>query len=254
MKNYIIVAVIISVVYLIYLFRDYILWFLDALKVTHSNKKGIKDIQKQGMNKRNLSNQAIEKYMDESKKYLDRLEIDVGREFKLNQELERHLRYSRFSEKYVLELFHEILNYLNLDKEKVTLKINYISSKYAMHYAGLYSEKKEDTNDRTVIINIQNDMTMDTVISILAHESTHYLLLSNKIELKDRMKNECLTDIAALMLGFGKFMVEGYKISNRVIYDAEFHRSIKKDRVGYLSYKDIKYAMKKFKYYKTKIL
>ena len=83
MKNYIIVAVIISVVYLIYLFRDYILWFLDALKVTHSNQKGIKDIQKQGMNKRNLSNQAIEKYMDESKKYLDRLEIDVGKEFEL---------------------------------------------------------------------------------------------------------------------------------------------------------------------------
>lgn len=254
MKNYIIVAVIISVIYLIYLFRDYIAWFLDALKVTHSNQKGIKDIQKQGMNKRNLSNQAIEKYMDESKKCLDKLGINVSKKFELNQELERHLRYSRFSEKYVLELFHEILNYLNLDKEKVTLKINYISSKYAMGYAGLYTEKKEDTSDRTVVINIQNDMTMDTVISILAHESTHYLLLSNKIELKDRMQNECLTDVTAIMLGFGKFMVEGYKISNRVIYDAEFHRSIKKNRVGYLSYKDIKFALGKLKKYKNKII
>lgn len=254
MKSYIIVAVIISIVYLIYLFRDYIIWFFGALKVTFLNQKGIKDIQKEGMNKRNLTNELVKKYMDESKKYLDRLGIDVGKEFVLNQELERHLRYSRFSEKYVLELFHEILNYLKLDKEQVTLKINYISSKYAMQYAGLYSEKKEDTNDRIVVINIQNDMTMDTVISILAHESTHYLLLSNKIQLKDRMANECLTDVTAIMLGFGKFMVEGYKISNRVIYDAEFHRSIKKDRVGYLSYKDIKYAMKKLKFYKTKIL
>lgn len=252
MKNYIIVAVIISVVYLIYLFRDYIMWFLDALKVTHSNQKGIKDIQKEGMDKRNLSNESILKYMEESKKCLDKLGINVGNKFELNQELERHLRYSRFSEKYVLELFHEILNYLNLDKEKVTLKINYISSKYSMQYAGLYTEKKEDTNDRTVVINIQNDMTMDTVISILAHESTHYLLLSNKIELKDRMANECLTDVTAIMLGFGDFMVEGYKISNRVIYDAEFHRSIKKNRVGYLSFKDIKYANKNFKKYKNK--
>lgn len=250
MNNYIIVGVLISLVCVIYIFRDYIVCFFGALKVTHSNQKGIKDIQKQGMNKRNLSNQAIEKYMDFSKKYLDRLEKDIGKEFKLNDELERHLRYSRFSEKYVLELFNEILEFMNLDKEKVELKINYISSKYAMQYAGLYSEKKEDTNDRMVIINIQNDMTMNTVISILAHESTHYLLLSNKIELKDRMANECLTDVTAIMLGFGKFMKEGYKISNRVIYDAEFHRSIKKDRVGYLSYTDIEYVIKNLKKYK----
>lgn len=228
MKTYIIIAIVIASGYLIYFFRDYIIWFFGALKVTFLNQKGIKDIQKQGMNKRNLSNESIQKYMDESKKYLDRLEFDIGKEFILDQELERHLRYSRFSEKYVLELFYEILNYLNLKKENVELKINYVSSKYAMQYAGLYSEKKEDTNDRVVIINIQNDMTMDTVISILAHESTHYLLLSNKIQLKDRMQNECLTDVSAIMLGFGKYMVEGYKISNRVIYDAEFHRSIKK--------------------------
>ena len=254
MNFYFIVATLISLICVIYIFRDYIAWFLDALKVTHSNKKGIKDIQKQGMNKRNLSNQAVEKYMGLSKKYLDRLEIDIGKEFKLNQELERHLRYSRFSEKYVLELFNEILDYIKLDKDKVALKINYISSKYAIQYAGVYSDKKENTDGRMVIINIQNDMTMDTVISILAHESTHYLLLSNKIELKDRMANECLTDVTAIMLGFGKFMQEGYKISNRVIYDAEFHRSIKKDRVGYLSYKDIKYVIKNLKKYKNKII
>ena len=64
------------------------------------------------------------------------------------------------------------------------------------------------------------------------------------------MANECLTDVTAIMLGFGKFMKEGYKISNRVIYDAEFHRSIKKDRVGYLSYKDIEYVIKNLKKYK----
>lgn len=251
MNLYIIVAIFLSLACVVYIFKDYILWFLDALKVTFLNQKGIKDIQKQGMNKRNLSNKTLDKYMIESKKYLDILGIDIGKKFKLNQELERHLRYSRFSEKYVLELFNEILNYMNLNKENVELKINYISSKYAMQYAGLYSEKKEDTNDRIVIINIQNDMTMDTVISILAHESTHYLLLSNKIELKDRMANECLTDVTAIMLGFGQFMIEGYKISNKVIYDAEFHRSIKKNRVGYLSYKDIKYAVRKLKKYKS---
>ena len=247
MGTYIIIGVIITFIFLLILFKDELIWFISAIKVTFLNQKGIKDIQKEGMNKRNLTNESIKNYIKESVKHLNSLGIDYSRTFELNQELERHLRYSRFSEKYVLELFYEILEYMNLNKENVTLKINYISSKYYMKYAGLYAENKEDTNNKTVVINIQNDMTMDTVISILAHECTHYLLLSNKIQLKDRLQNECLTDITAIVLGFGKFMVEGYKISNRVIYDAEFHRSIKKDRVGYLSYKDVKHALKEYK-------
>lgn len=244
MKLGIILLVIFTIGYLIYLFKDYILWFLDAIKVTFLNQKGVKDIQKEGMNKRNLKNDDIKKYIEMSKKALDKLNVKYNRKFILNQELERHLRYSRFSEKYVLELLHEILEYMNLDKDNIKLKINYISSKYYMQYAGMYSENVDYSKEKEILINIQNDMSMDTVISILAHECTHYLLLSNNIKIENRMQNECLTDITAIVLGFGKFMVEGYKISNRVIYDEEFHRSIKKDRVGYLSYKDVKYAIK----------
>lgn len=244
MKIGITIVIIFSIIYLIFLFRDYILWFIDALKVTFLNQKGIKDIQKKDMNKRNLKNDEIKKYIEISKKYLDKLNVKYNRKYELSQELERHLRYSRFSEKYVLELFYEILEYMNLDKENIKLKINYISSKYYMQYAGMYSENKDYSKVREILINIQNDMTMDTVISILAHECTHYLLLSNNIKIENTMKNECLTDVTAIVLGFGKFMIEGYKISNKVIYDEEFHRSIKKDRVGYLSYKDVKYAIK----------
>ncbi len=238
------IIIILTIGYLIFLFKDYIIWFLQTAKVTFLNQKGVKDIQKEGMNKRNLKNEDIKKYIEISKKSLDKLNIDYNRKFILNQDLERHLRYSRFSEKYVLELLNEILEYMGLDKEKINLKVNYISSKYYMQYAGMYSEKLEHTDEKQILINIQNDMTMDTVISILAHECTHHLLLSNNIKIENRIQNECLTDITAIVLGFGKFMVEGYKISNRVIYDEEFHRSIKKDRVGYLSYKDVKYTIK----------
>lgn len=244
MKSIIIIAVFLGIIYFIYLVKDYIFWFFDALKVTFLNQKGIKDIQKKGMDKRNLKNEEINNYIKLSKQYLEELGISINRKFVLKQDLERHLRYSRFSEKYVLELFHEILEYMNLNKENIKLKINYISSKYYVKYAGIYYDNKYHTDEKEVVINIQNDMTMDTVISILAHESTHYLLMSNKIQLKDRLENECLTDITAIVLGFGKFMKEGYRISNKVIYDEEFHRSVKKDRVGYLSYKDVKYAIK----------
>ena len=265
MKIVLLVSVIVILIYIIYLFRYYILWFFNVLRVTLKNKKGIKDLQKVGMNNRNVDNESLKRYVNLSKRYLELLNISYDKNFNLNKELERHLIYSRFSEKYLQELLIEILNFYKLSKDKIDLKVNYISSKYSLKYAGLYvdneniiektnqickdNEKdtkvKENLNDKKeIILYIQNDMTLNTIISILAHECTHYLLITNKIFLKNRIQNECLTDVTAVIAGFGKYMVEGYKISNKVIYDEINHRSIKKNRVGYLSYKDIEYVLK----------
>ena len=100
--NLIIIIVILVICYLVYLFRHYIYWFFDAVKVTHLNQKGIKDIQKEGMNKRNLSNQDLKLYIEMAENNLKSINAQVKRNYILNQELERHLRYSRFEEKYVL--------------------------------------------------------------------------------------------------------------------------------------------------------
>ena len=137
--KYFIIAIIIAIILIfIYEGRYYILWFISELRVTLKNKKSIKDIQKKGMNSRNINNENLLKFIETSKKYLDRLGIDIGRKFILKEDLERHLRYSRFSEKYILELLNEILSYMNLDSESVVLKVNYISSKNFISYAGLY--------------------------------------------------------------------------------------------------------------------
>ncbi len=245
MNKIVIATILIIIIYLLYEFRYYIKWFFDAVKITFLNRKGVKDIQKLGMNNRNLSNEDIDSYIKISKEYLQKLGININRRFILNKELERHLKYSRFSEKYVLELFNNILDYLYLDKNNISLKVNYISSKAYLEYAGMYKDQIYYSNQKQILINIQNDMELETIISTVAHECTHYLLLSNNIELKDRLQNECLTDITAILLGFGDYMLEGYKISNKVIYDEINHRSIKKDQIGYLTYKDVKYAKRK---------
>jgi len=240
-KYVIIILAIIFCTYIIFMLRREIRWFIRAGIVTYKNQKGIKKLQKVGMNKRNLTNEALKKYIKLSKQYISKLKLENNRVFEVNPELERHLRYSRFSEKYVLELFNEIINYMRLDSNKVALNIKYISSKTYLGYAGLYSEKGDI---KQITINIRNDMTINTIISVLAHEATHHLLLSNGIKLQERIQNECLTDVAAVILGFGKYMVEGYKIANNVIYDEINKRTVNKDRVGYLTYKDIKYVIK----------
>ena len=268
MRTFLLVSIIIILLYIAYLYRYYILWFFNVLKVTLKNKKSITDLQKQGMNNRNVDNDSLKRYIDLSKKYLKTLDIPNNREFILNKDLERHLLYSRFSEKYLHELLNEILDYYKLSKDNINLKVNYISSKYSVKYVGLYVDKEntletankintiEETSEikneeftkKEIILYIQNDMTLNTIISILAHECTHYLLMTNKIIIKKRIQNECLTDVTAVIAGFGKYMVEGYKISNKVIYDEINHRSIKKNRVGYLSYKDIQYVIKNGKH------
>ena len=254
MKNYIIAGIIVLLLYIAYLYRYYILWFFQTFIITLKNKKGIKDIQKEGMDRRNLSDESIKKYIELSLDALDRIGLSCDRIFILNQDLERHLRYSRFSEKYLKELLIEILKYMNLKEENLELEVHYISSKYFPQYAGLYIDKVQNVEKRKIVLNIQNDMTMDTVISVLAHECTHYLLLSSNIQIKDTKQNECLTDVTAIIVGFGKYMVEGYKISNKVVYDEINHRSIKKNRVGYLSYKDIEFVLKYIKKLKRKFV
>jgi len=242
--KYIIIISIILIIFFWIIFKYEILWFLKALDITRKNKKGIKDIQKLGINIRNLSNKQLKEYIKISKKYLKNLNLEKNKKFKINKELERHLRYSKFSEKYVEELFNEILNHMKLKNKKVKLKINYISSKYYIPYAGLYSDQSET---KEITINIKNNMTLNTIISILAHECTHYLLLSNNIKLEEQIQNECLTDVTTILLGFEKYMLEGYKIFNNVIYDEENKRLIDKNRVGYLTYKDIKYVARNMK-------
>ena len=212
MKYYILIGTIIILIYIAYLYRYYILWFLNTLKVTIKNKKGIKDLQKVGMNNRNVDNDSLKRYINLSKKYLDKLGLSYNKNFILNKELERHLIYSRFSEKYLQELLIEILNFYKMSKENVNLKVNYISSKYALKYAGLYVDKEntieknsqifiedeEDVKIKEIILYIQNDMTLNTVISILAHECTHYLLMTHGIKIEKRIQNECLTDVTAV--------------------------------------------------------
>lgn len=249
MKELTIFCVIVVLIYLIYTFRHYIIWFFNVVKVTLKNKKTVKDLQKKGINRRNLKNEEIEEYIKYSIEKLNEKGIKIKKDFMLKPELERKLRYSRFSEKYVLELLNNILDYMELDRERVELKVNYISSKYNIDYAGAYYDTTNKTNVKQIVINIKNNMTMDTVISVLAHECTHYLLFSNGIKLEDRKRNECLTDITAIIMGYGKFMKEGYKISNQVTYDTEYYINVNKERTGYLSYKDVEYAIKKLKKY-----
>ena len=38
-------------------------------------------------------------------------------------------------------------------------------------------------NKSRIVINVQNDMSLETIVSVMAHECTHHLLISNNINI-----------------------------------------------------------------------
>lgn len=237
-KYLIIAGIIIVGIYILFLSRNYIVWFIKEIKYKLKYTKEIEKIKRNNINERSINLQQIKKYIIISKKHLKELNLEENKEFKLSKDLERHLIYSKFSEKYLKELLFEIAKHMNITAENIKLNINYISTKNNSIYAGLYKENKE------IILNIRNNMEISTVVATLVHECTHYLLISNGIILEDRESNEYLTDITAVLLGFEKYMLEGYKTSNKLVYKDVYKRSIKQYKVGYLTYKDIKVVIR----------
>jgi hypothetical protein len=90
-------------------------------------------------------------------------------------------------------------------------------------------------NDGLHSIQIKPGMANNSVYkAILAHEIAHYYLYSHNIVLPDTQNNEYLTEIAAVYLGFGFLMLEGYGM---------FKNNNTYEMVGYISQSTIKRAI-----------
>jgi hypothetical protein len=71
---------------------------------------------------------------------------------------------------------------------------------------------------------------------ILAHEMTHAFLFNREIVLEDPQENEALTDLAAIFIGLGKLILNGY-ITTGLSHTLEI--------LGYLSPELLSFAYKK---------
>lgn len=76
------------------------------------------------------------------------------------------------------------------------------------------------------------------ILSIIAHEMAHVVLLSKGVSLPDAVENERLTDTAAVVAGFGPMMHRAAELQ-RVRFEL-FAQLISTTRIGYLSKRDIR--------------
>lgn len=74
----------------------------------------------------------------------------------------------------------------------------------------------------------------------MAHEISHLFLSVNNLNYSDTYRNEILTDVCAIYLGFGYFLLYGYEEKT-----IELLFSSLKNKLGYISKNDVEYISKK---------
>jgi hypothetical protein len=101
-----------------------------------------------------------------------------------------------------------------------------------------------------------NTYSVAQVIAVLIHECVHNFLYYYDLEVYPEIKNEVLTDVAAVFLGFGELLCQGYKpikeITKSYLEDGELKFRVLRWKVGYLNLNEIIYLQNKYEAYTEK--
>ena len=96
---------------------------------------------------------------------------------------------------------------------------------------------------REIEITRKVRFNIEHIIAILIHESIHNYLDFYKIQIDSVLNDEIATDLSAVYLGFGKFLLLGYKIEDYPIYIGSEYMGSQIHKIGYISESDIKETM-----------
>ena len=168
------------------------------------------------------------------------------RDFKLDRKYHNAIKPGKYITEYVEDMASEILAHIGI-KEKIDVVVLYdnvdrFSS--VKEKAGYY---RSNGRNRDIHIVVKKDYKCLDVAAILCHEISHLYMEIMNIVYADKSKNEEATDVIAIMLGFGKIMIDGYCEHQ---YEEEIGiglTKIHKSKIGYISSTDCKiiYALVK---------
>lgn len=109
-------------------------------------------------------------------------------------------------------------------------------------HPGEYSSKN---GIPTLNFKLNRDYTANQIIAIVCHECTHHFLLSKGIWLQDEYDNEVLTDIAAVYLGFGTYLIDGYRPIEKTVFQSDNYVQRAVVRIGYISSEEIEFTLRR---------
>jgi len=207
MNKIIIIAVVIVIVVVLVAYSDYITWFFRLLRGEIKHTKKINSLMNENKKSRYLKSKEIKNIISDVDKKIHELNYIAPKEYILSIDLERKLRYSRYDDKSITELYKSICDYMGVDYNKIAFSIRRTSSRTQTPIAGSYDEKRV-----AITLEISTYSTTDQLISTLSHELSHYILLSNGFMLKDRSSNEIFTDLLRYIWDFINIFTEHTRI------------------------------------------
>ena len=170
--------------------------------------------------------------------------------FELEPEFQQYLINQCFKKETISLLILKIMQHLKLPFEiiDVVLTVEKVASRApARSVAGQYVQS--GLSHKKIHITLKQEYSLYEIVAIVCHECTHHFLFSKDIQIEPDDENEKLTDIAAVYLGFGKYLSYGYKPMERVVgerAEGGIH-TIQKEilHLGYIDPEQIQYLQKR---------
>ena len=163
--------------------------------------------------------------------------VNYRGEYKIPKEIENKLYKNNFDRNSIVMLVASIMKHLGLPNAMPGIKVNHVDKGEDIKpgTCNLYPDGQSN-----ITINIQPDYDLNIIAATVIHECMHHYLNIRRINFKDRIENEILTDTCAIYCGFEEYMYKGYRTRARKYkYENRLHK------IGYLTQAEIKYIMKK---------
>ncbi len=123
----------------------------------------------------------------------------VGSEYRIPNELERNLKRNLHDEAILTAVARDIVSHCRIRADRLRVQIGLLEP----GVAGQYSCS-------VITLNVATNIGFSKTVAVLIHECMHFYLNSRGFRLEDDVMNEYMTDIAALYMGFRKYIDEGY--------------------------------------------
>jgi hypothetical protein len=185
--------------------------------------------------------------LDDKLRYLyEHLSRPLG-DYTVSTEIANKLIASKYDENSISLLIKEMIEHLQLPYQIISVIVrmdNKASSELkgeTISAAGKYIHTQVF---HVIEVNLRKHYDFNRVVAIVCHEITHHYLFSKKVFLKETSENELLTDIGAIYLGFGNYLLRGYQpYENREITAGGERMHC--EHLGYISPWQISYVMKR---------
>lgn len=167
---------------------------------------------------------------------------------------QRHLVKHCLEKAPIGSLVTKLMQHLDLPQKNIDIvvTVDYLSSKFSSSgAAGQYISAHRGRNE--IRLHLLHDYSYHTIVAIACHEVTHHYLTQKGIRIQPDSENEKLTDVAAVYLGFGNYIYDGYT-PDKMVYDRKvkvypfmigYSQKTQTSKLGYLDIHQVSYVIKK---------